>query len=370
MKFSVQREALAEALAAVSGSLASKSTLPILSHVSVSAVEASTGDYVELGTTDLDTSVRVRIPAEVQEYGATTLPAKRLLEIVRQSGGDVVRFAAAPESRVAVESGKARFKLLSLPIDEFPAFPLLDFATATVVPAEAVHAMITRVAYAAADDESRPTLSGVCWEFGKETWRMVATNGHKFAMVDSSRAGRNTASVIVGPKALDLLQKAFAGDADIEVVTNGTLIGFRAGTTVVISRLIEGPYVAYGNILPNKQPTSVTLDRDAFVAALRRISIVASEQTHLVRLTGTPSGVTVSAQTPDTGDANENVPGAWDGDPLEIGVNASYLLDTLRCVPTEEVRLGFTSAVQVITIDPVNSALEWRALIMPLRVAA
>lgn len=367
MKFSIERDALRTALAQVSAAIATKSTLPILSNVCITAVDGKIG----FNATDLDVAVSVSAPGEVSEPGDVTLPAKRLQEIAKQAAEGVVRFAVGAEGRVNVEAGKARFKLLGLPTSEFPSFPKVDFVDGPTLPAATIQQLIEQVAFCAAADVSRPVLSGVLWEFRPDRLTMVATTGHRLAMLDAPYQGGAKADVIVPTKTLDIVRKVFAEDAQIEVVQTASHIGFRSGDTQVLSSLIEGPYPNFRQILPKGNDRAITLDAAAFIAALKRVSIVASQQTFSAVMTGTEKGFRLSTQTPDTGEAQENIAGAWEGEPLTIGVNASFLIDMLKRVPTPEVKMTFKNAERVMTVEPVKwgDPASWLGLVMPLRVA-
>jgi len=367
MKFSIERDALRAALGQVSSAIAAKSTLPILSNVLITAGPGRIG----FNATDLDVAVSVSAPGEVETQGELTLPAKRLQEIAKQAAEGVVRFAASAEGRVSVDAGKARFKLLGLPTSEFPNFPKVDFKGGPTLPAATIQQLVEQVAFSAASDASRPILSGVLWEFRPDRLSMVATTGHRLAKLDVPYQGGAKADVIVPVKALDIVRKVFAEDAQVEVTQNGNHIGFRSGDTVVLSRLIEGPYPNYAQVLPKGNDREVTLDTAAFLSALKRVTIVADQQTYKVTLTSTVNGIRLSTQTPDTGEAQESVAGAWEGEPIVIGINASYLIDMLRRVPTPEVRMTFKTPDRVMTVEPVkwDDPATWLALIMPLRIA-
>lgn len=371
MKFSIERDQLRDALTAASAAIAGKSTLPILANVLITAREGK----VAFAATDLDLAVSVAAPAETQTQGDATLPAKRLLEIAKQLPAGAVRFTSAAEGRVTVEGGKARFKLLAQATSEFPNFPAVDFTGKATLPGATLGQMIERVAFAASTSDSRPTLQGVFWQQRPAGMTMVATNGHKMAKVELSLDGDlipdlSGPDVIVPTKGLELARRIFGEAESVEVARTANHIGFRSGETVVLSRLIEGPYPKYQNVWPKNNDRSITLDRDALIAAARRVAIVADGQSHRMKLSATDSGIRVSTQTPDLGSAHEDVAGAWEGEKMEIGVSSAYLLEVLKRVPTPEVRLTFLTPTTAITVETVgwNNPATWSAVIMPLRL--
>jgi DNA polymerase III subunit beta len=368
MKFTIERDALRAALAAVSSGIAGKSTLPILANVLITAVDGKIG----FNTTDLDVAVSVAAPGEVQEAGDITLPAKRLQEIAKQAPEGVVRFAAAAD-KVTVETGKARFKLLGLPSSEFPSFPVVNFTgKAAPITGATLSLLIEQVAFCASSVPSRPVLSGVLWELRPDRLTMIATTGHRLAKLDVPTTGAASADVIVPTKTLDLVRKLFADDAAVEVAQNGSHIGFRSGDTFVLSRLIEGPYPNARQVLPKNNDRALTVDTAALLAALKRVAIVASEQSRTTTLTSAEKSIRLATQTPDKGEAAETVAAIWEGDAITIGFNADYLIEMLKRVPTDSVRMTFKSPERAMTMEPVawKSAAEWLGIIMPLRVAA
>src|SRR5881409_2215372 len=200
MKFTITREQLQEGLGAVAAAIPAKTTLPVLANVLVEATKQGGG--LRLSGTDLDIAVSTTAPADVDADGAVTLPAKKLVDIARELPSGPVRFTAAGESRVAIECGRSKFKLLGLPREEFPSFPAVKFDGAWNAAAGVVHKLVGHVAFAASTEESRPILNGVLWELRPDHMRMVATNGHRLAKMDVPAKGGSTADLSVSRTAL------------------------------------------------------------------------------------------------------------------------------------------------------------------------
>jgi DNA polymerase-3 subunit beta len=368
MKFTITREKLQEGLVAVAASVPTKTTLPVLSNILVEA----TRDGLRLSGTDLDIAVSTTIPASVDQEGAITLPARKLVEIVRELPAAAIRITSSGEQRVAIECGKSKFKLLGLSKEEFPAFPAVKFEGGWRVPSKDLHKLISHVAFAASTEESRPILNGVLWELKNDRMRMVATNGHRLARMDVPVAGGagQQADLIVPPKALDQIKRLFATDDEVEMAKSDNHLGFRSSTTQVFTRLIEGPYPNYEQVIPRENDKIATADKAALSAALRRMSIVASDQTHRIRVAFASGSCKLSVQTPDLGEAQEELAVAYDGDPLEIGFNALYMLEVLKYMPTDEVRLTFKAPERAATCEPVgwDDPASYLTLVMPLRL--
>jgi len=368
MKFTITREQFQEGLQAVAGSVPTKTTLPVLSNILVEA----THDGVRLSGTDLDIAVSTTVPASVDQEGSITVPARKLAEIVRELPNASIRITASGEQRVTIECGRSKFRLLGLPKDEFPAFPAVKFDGGWKATAGNLQKLITHVAFAASTEESRPILNGVLWELRPDRMRMVATNGHRLARMDvpTATAGGAQADLIVPPKALEQIRKLFSAEDEIEVARSENHLGFRSPTTQVFTRLIEGPYPNYEQVIPRENDKVMTADKGAITSALRRMSIVASDQTHRIRMAFANGSCKLSVQTPDLGEAQEEVTVTYEGDALEIGFNAMYLLEILKYMPTDEVRLTFKAPERASTVEPVgwNDPASYMALVMPLRL--
>ena len=368
MKLTITREQLQEGLVAVAASVPAKTTLPILSNILLEA----TRDGIRLSGTDLDIAVSTTVPASVDQEGAITLPARKLVEIVRELPSAAIRLTASGEQRVTIECGRSRFRLLGLPREEFPAFPGVKFEGGWHAPASDLQKLIAHVAFAASTEESRPILNGVLWELRPERMRMVATNGHRLARMDvpTTSAGAAQADLIVPPKALEQIRRLFAAEDEVEIARSENHLGFRSASTQVFTRLIEGPYPNYEQVIPRENDKAATADKAAFTAALRRMSIVASDQTHRIRMAFANGSCKLSVQTPDLGEAQEEITVSYEGDPLEIGFNAAYLLEILKYIPTDEVRMTFKAPERAATCEPVgwDDPASYLALVMPLRL--
>jgi DNA polymerase-3 subunit beta len=368
MRFTISREKLQEGLAAVTASIPAKTTLPVLANILVEATEKG----IRLSGTDLDIAVMTEVAADVETTGAITIPAKKLSEIARELPPAPVRVAAAGEQRVTLDCGRSHFKILGLPRDEFPAFPTVKFNESWRVRSGDLHKLIHHTAFAVSTEESRPILNGVLWEFKPDMMRMVATNGHRLAKMELpiKSSGAPSSELIVPPKALEQIRRLFPEDEELEIARGDNHLGFRSPFTAVYTRLIEGPYPPYYEVIPKDNNRVAIADRTALAAALRRMSIIASDQTHRIRLSFNAGMLKFSVQTPDLGEAADELAVRYTGDPLDIGFNANYLLEILRYIPTEEVRLTFKAPERAATLEPEGWAdpSTYLCLVMPLRL--
>ncbi|CAN5772959.1 DNA polymerase III subunit beta [soil metagenome] len=365
MKFTISRENLQQGLGSVAGSIPTRTTLPVLSNL---LVEAEDG-FVRLSGTDLDTAVSVRIPAEVAQPGAITAPAKKLQEIARELPAPVE--VSTQGDTITMTSGRSRFRLNGLPRDEFPGFPNVSFDGSFRLSGQQLQQLISHVSFAASTEETRPILNGVLWQMTEGEMRMVATNGHRLAMMTLPITGNAPAGdLIVHPKALGQVQKLFVSEGEVEVARSENHLAFRSDGVQIFTRLIEGPYPNYEQVIPKDNDKSMVADKAAFNAAIRRMAIVASDQTHRVRMALGGPMVKFSVQTPDLGEATEELPVEYTGDPLEIGFNAQYILELLRYMPTDEVKMSFKAPERAATREPVGNedTPDFLCLVMPLRL--
>ena len=380
MRFTISREKLQEGLGAVAASVPGKTTLPVLANLLVETTERG----LRLSGTDLDIAVSTEVPADVETQGAITIPAKKLQEIARELPPAPVKIAAAGEQRVTLECGRSRFKLLGLPRDEFPAFPAVKFDASWRVRSGELQKLITHTAFAVSTEESRPILNGVLWELRPDRMRMVATNGHRLAKMElpaeegaaaeGGEAGgaraKQTGDLIVPPKALDQIKRLFGPDDELEIARGDNHLGFRSAVTSVYTRLIEGPYPNYEQVIPKDNDKVAIADKAQLTSALKRMSVIASDQTHRIRLSFNAGMLKFAVQTPDLGEAADEMPVRYEGDQLDIGFNASYLLEILRFIPTEEVRLTFRAPERAATLEPEGwgDPAKYLCLVMPLRL--
>src|SRR5687768_5905193 len=303
MRFTISREKLMEGLNAVSASIPAKTTLPVLANIMVETTERG----IRLSGTDLDIAVSTEVPAEVETQGAITIPARKLTEIARELPPSPVKVSASGEQRATLECGRSRFKLLGLPRDEFPSFPVVRFDQSWRIRSGELQKLIGHTSFAVSTEESRPILNGVLWELRPERMRMVATNGHRLAKMELpvTSDGAFSGDLIVPPKALEQVRRLFPADEDLEIARGDNHLGFRSPSTSVFTRLIEGPYPNYEQVIPKDNDRVAIAEKVSLIAALKRMSVIASDQTHRIRMSFNAGMLKFSVQTPDLGEAQD-----------------------------------------------------------------
>ena len=368
MRVTISREKLQEGLNAVTASIPGKTTLPVLANILVETTDRG----IKLSGTDLDIAVSTEVAADVEMPGAVTIPAKKLSEIARELPPAPVRLAAVGEQRITLECGRSRFKLLGLPRDEFPTFPSVKFDESWRIRSGDLQKLIFHTAFAVSTEESRPILNGVLWELRPDQMSMVATNGHRLAKMSVATTTDTGPSndLIIPPKALEQVRRLFPAEEELEIGRGENHIGFRSPFTAVYTRLIEGPYPNYEQVIPKDNDRVAVADKALLISALKRMSVVASDQTHRIRLSFNAGMLKFSVQTPDLGEAQDELPIRFTGDQLDIGFNASYLLEILRYIPTDEVKITLKAPERAATLEPEGwtDPASYLCLVMPLRL--
>ncbi len=368
MDLTITRQNLHQGLAAVSASIPTKTTLPVLSNILIDAQEGG----VWMTGTDLDVAVRIRVPAEVTVSGTLTAPGKKLQEIARELPDQPVKILARGD-QLELRCGRSVFKLNGLPSEDFPSLPQIRFEEGWTVTGKHLQRLIHHTSFAVSTEESRPILNGVLWELRDGRMRMVATNGHRLARMAVPAGGTTATSAdfIVPPAALQQVQRLFKTDDTLDVARDGNHLGFKASGTEVFTRLIEGTFPNYEQVIPKDNDKMAIVQKASLEAAVRRMAIVASDQTHRVRLLFGKNTVHLSVLTPDLGEGEDELELHYEGDELEIGFNANYLLEVLRYIPTDEVKLTFKAPERATIVEPVTTGdedLDYLCLVMPLRL--
>jgi len=276
--------------------------------------------------------------------------------------------------QIELRCGKSHFKLNGLPSDAFPTLPEVDFEGGWSVGSGDLHDLIKNTSFAVSSEESRPILSGVLWELRDGHMRMVATNGHRLVKksVEAGPSDAPSADFIVPTMALQQVQRLFGSEATLEVAKSGNHLGFKAEGTEVYTRLIEGSYPNYEQFIPKDNDKFAIINTAALASAVRRMAVVASDQTHRIRMAFGSDSVHITVLTPDLGEGEDELELSYEGEGIEIGFNAAYLLEALKYMKTEEVKFALKAPEAAATIEPVpaegEEAEDYLSLVMPLRL--
>ena len=363
MKFRCEREILADALATAGRAATSRSgTLPVLSGV---RLDVSDGDLTVTGT-DLELTIRLSVPVHSDQDGSAVVPARLVADIVKALPAGAVEVSIA-EEEMSISAGRSQFSVRPLSLSDYPAQVEPDAEPVTLT-TDAVGNALRQVVRAASTDDARAVLTGVLITSEEDGLKMVATDSYRLAVRDLPRSTILSPGqkVLVPGRALAELQRILSDDDELTVRLGAREAVFEAGGTRLTTRLIEGEYPNYRNLLPSSYPNVLTVGRDALLEALRRVKILAQDSTP-VRLTLGGDTLQLTAITQDVGNAAEEIDASYDGAEMTVAFNPEYLAAGIDAIDGDEVTLA--------TMDPMKPAVlrgvghdEYLYLLMPVRV--
>jgi DNA polymerase-3 subunit beta len=363
MKLSIARGELLDSLAVVTKALSSRTTLPILSGILLTA----SSDTVIMQSTDLEISIKVTVGANVEDAGSVVLPGRLLADVIRSLPEAAVKIETASFDQVKVTCETSSFTLRSLSPEDFPKFPEVSPEKKVAVPTPLLQALVRKVGKAVSRDEARPILTGVLVIMDGSTIRMVATDSYRLAVAEADlpEAVDERVEVVIPGKALEEIPK-LAGDTEsVMVGIAENQIVFEFGHSVYVTRRIEGSFPNYRQLIPQGGETKVTVTRSELEEAAKRVSILAQHNAP-VRLRITESTLTLSAQTQDVGDASEDLMVTTEGEPLEIAFNHAFLVDGITSSDEETLTFIASSPLKPGVFRSVAGE-GFTYLIMPVR---
>ncbi len=364
MKFSVSKEKLLAGLQTVQNVVSTRTTLPILSNVLLQA----DGDQVRLTTTDLDVGVSGAITAQIEKPGATTLPARRLANIVRELPAAEIQIEVDSKNVASIRCCQSFFKILGLPEEEFPPLPKFDDTRTFTISQQLLRDALKKTSYAISTDETRYVLNGILFSFKENKLTLVATDGRRLALVDLEIEFPRSQEVdiIVPTKAVTELGRLLGDEGDVRLSVGENQVAFQIGDTLLASKLIEGNYPNYRQVIPGEAKERVTLERELFFNAVHRVSLLSSEKSNSVKLIFTKNNIEIAANTPDVGEARESLAVAYKGREFSIAFNPEFLQAPLRALPNDEVYLDLIDEMSPGVIKIQSPFLY---VLMPMRIS-
>lgn len=365
MKFHVTKEKLLEGLQQVQNVVSTRTTLPILSNVLLQAK----GKEVHLTTTDLDVGVRGSFEANVDKDGATTLPARRLFTIIRELPSSEVQFEVDGKNAASIRSGQSFFKILGLPEEEFPPLPKFDSAKVITIRQKDLRDGLRKTSYAISTDETRYVLNGLLFSLKDNKLTLVATDGRRLAMVDIELEfpRSHETDIIVPTKAVTELQRLLTDDGEVKVSIGSGQIAFDLNNTLLVSKLIEGNYPNYKQVIPSETKERVTLERETLLNSLRRVSLLASDKSNSIKLNFSKNNIDITANTPEVGEAKESVPVVYKGREFSIAFNPEFLMAPLRALTEDEV---FLDLIDEMSPGVLKIQSPFLYVLMPMRISS
>src|SRR5580658_66315 len=324
MKLSVSKEKLLEGLQTVQNVVSTRTTLPILSNV---LLEAEDGQ-LRLTTTDLDVGVRGSIEATIEKPGAATLPARRLFSIIHALPSAEVLIEIDSKSAASIRCGPSFFKIMGLPQEEFPPLSKFDGAKTFTLRQKDLKDGLRKTSYAISTDETRYVLNGILFSFKDNKLTLVATDGRRLALVDLELEFPRSqeTEIIVPTKAVTEIQRLVREEDEVKLSIGENQIAFELNRTLLLSKLIEGNYPNYRQVIPAEAKERITLERETFLTTVRRVSLLASEKSNSVKLIFSKSNIDIVATTPDVGEAKESLAVMYKGREFSIAFNPEFLM--------------------------------------------
>lgn len=366
MKLSLSRDSLASRLAIATRAISTRTALPALSGVLLSVDDRT----VRLRATDLELGLDLSLEGEVETPGQALLPGRLLSDIARSLPDSSLNLELREAERdVQISCGGSTFQVRLLPSEEFPKLPTPE-GDSVSLPAPALIETIERVALAASRDEARPVLTGVLVSAEERSLTMVATDSYRLSVkhTELEQPVSSKLEANVPARALRELTRIVAQEesAEVEIFLLANQAVFRCDGVVLSSRLIEGQFPNYKQLLPESYEHEVRLPRDEFAEVVRRISLLAQKNAPL-RLAFSEGELTVSAETPDVGGAEESLPAPFQGEPLEIGFNPEFLRAGTEIMDADEVVLKLISSLRPGLLQPAGRD-DFSYLVMPIRL--
>ncbi len=374
MRIRIARDELLTGLQRVQGVVEKRNTMPILSNILLEAKQ----EGVEVTATDLEIMMRGLYKATVEEPGAVTLSARKLYEILKELRDGEVEIAVAENNWTTIQAGKSQFRIVGLPSTDYPALPAIEREGLTPLEGAGLLDLIRKTLFAVGDNDARYILNGLLITLasgdGKMTLRLVGTDGHRLAVAEQEVTGiskkdqpREIKAIIPKKAAHEMRRLLEESDGEPLIGFTKNLMIFRKSGLLLTSRLMEGTYPNYQQVLPKDSQKHATAPKTELEGAIRRVAVLSRDKSSAVKVTFAPNTITLFSSNPDFGEATEEVSARYTGEPLTTGFNARYLLDVLSVVDGESATIQMESALSPCLIrEPGNPG--FRCVVMPVKI--
>ena len=364
MKFTILRSKFLEGLMTVQNVVSTKGTLQILSNALIHVED----NQMWITTTDLDISMRCVIPCEVEKEGSTTMPIRRLVNIIKELNEGNVLVEVNSDDVASFQSGSSFFKIIGLSTRDFPPVPATEGKFCYRIDQGVLREMLRKTSYAASLDETRRVLNGVLLAFKDDKLTMVATDGRRLALVDHEIEFPPEAEVemILPTKAVTELSRVLESEGEIKIYAQKNQVVFEIGKTMMSSKLVDGVYPNYRQVIPGGCDERIALEREELFKAVRRVSGVATDKSNAIRMTFSANQLTLNINSPEVGEGRETIPIKYAGKEISIVFNPEYVMDPLKNMDQDEVYFelndGHSPALLKCTVP-------FLYVLMPLRLS-
>jgi DNA polymerase-3 subunit beta len=368
MNLTIAKDQIISGLQAVQNIVGTRTTLPILSNVLLNA----RGDRLELTATDLDVTVQCSVEAKVKKEGATTVPVKKLFGIVRELAGGDVEIEADEKNHCSIRSGASFYKINGLAAEEFPPAPKFKEDKKVTLKQENLRTMLKKTSFAVSTDESRYVLNGIFLSLKEHKITMVATDGRRLALVDEENdiPDKSQGEFIVPSKAVNELNRLLQDKGEVEIRFSENQAAFnlkdeKGASVLITSKLIEGNYPNYRQVIPGEAKERIALSREEFLHALKRAEIMTSEKANSVKLNFSKNNLTITANSPEVGEAKESLAVNYKGKEMAIAFNPRYVIDPLNALSNDEV---FLELIDELSPGVIKINGPFLYVVMPMRL--
>lgn len=366
MKFKIGKKDFLKILHRIQGIVEKRNSMPILSNILIDANK----NKVHVVSTDLEIFIKDSCRADVEKEGSITVNARKFFEIIKELPDETITISLGEADKVTVKGGRAKFKIPGLDAKEFPVFPSCEEDKLTAVEPDNLKNMIDKTLFATSTDEVRYNINGVLFEKMDSKIKMVATDGHRLALIEgeAEEIPGFEKGVILPRKGITEIRKLLEDkDEEIKLGFTNKNITVKKGSTTMNIRLIEGEFPDYNQVIPKDTDKEIIINREELLASLKRVSILSAEKIKGVKFTVSKGRLNLSSSTPENGDATEEIDIDYDGEGIEIAFNARYFMDVLEMLDEEKIRFGLKEQLNpgVLKI-PETEAFTY--VIMPMRL--
>ncbi len=363
MKFTVIRSVFLEGLMTVQNVVSSKGTLQILSNALIQV----DNNQMIITTTDLDISMRCVITCEVEKAGSTTLPIRRVVSMLKELNEGNVTVHVEEDDEAKFQSGSSFFRIIGMPTRDFPPIPATEGKFCYRIDQGVLKEMLRKTSYAASLDETRRVLNGVLMAFKSNKLTMVATDGRRLALVDHEVEFPEQAEteMILPTKAVNELMRVLLNEGEVKIYAQKNQVVFEMGTTIMSSKLVDGVYPNYRQVIPSGCDERVTIEREELLRAVRRVSVMATDKSNAVRLTFSANQLTITITSQEVGEGRETIPVKYAGKEISIVFNPEFVMDPLKNMDDDEV---YFEMIDGHSPALLKCSVPFLYVLMPLRL--
>lgn len=369
MNLSIAKEQLLAGLQAVQNVVSTRTTLPILSNVLMRA----DGEKIEFTATDLDVTITCSVEAKVKKGGSTTLPVKKLFGITRELSGGEIDLEVDEKNICSIRSGPSFYRIHGLAAEEFPPVTKFKDDKKVTVAQDKFKSMLRKTSFAISTDEARYVLNGIFISLKDHKMTIVATDGRRLALVDEEVdvPEKSHGDIIIPAKAVGELNRLLQDKGEVTVRYSENQAEFslkdeKGATVVIVTKLIEGNYPNYRQVIPNETKERISVSREEFLHALRRAEIMTSEKANSVKLNFGKNNLSITANSPEVGEARESIAVNYKGKEMAIAFNPKYMIDPLNALPNDEV---FIELIDELSPGVLKINGPFLYVVMPMRLS-